>query len=118
VAIEHVTRAMRLSPFHPLIFKMQAALAYAHFFARRHDDASEAAENALRARPNYLTAVRAAAASHALAGRLERAQKLMAHMRQRDPALRISNLAELIPFRRPENFARWAEGLRKAGLPD
>jgi hypothetical protein len=39
------------------------------------------AETALRAQPNYLTAVRAAAASHALAGRLDKARQLMAYMR-------------------------------------
>jgi TolB-like protein/Tfp pilus assembly protein PilF len=117
-AIEHLARALRLSPFDPLIFKMHTAIAYAHLLAGRDDDASVAAENILRTRPNYLTAVRGAAASHALAGRLDRARTLMAHMRQRDPALHISNLTELIPFRRTGDFARWAEGLHKSGLPD
>jgi cytochrome c-type biogenesis protein CcmH/NrfG len=31
-AIEHLTRAMHLSPFDPLIFKMYAAIGYAYFF--------------------------------------------------------------------------------------
>jgi hypothetical protein len=35
-----------------------------------------------------------------------------------DPALRVSNLREWLPIRRPEDFAKWAEGLRKAGLPE
>jgi hypothetical protein len=35
-----------------------------------------------------------------------------------NPALRLSNLPDLLPFRRPEDFARWAEGLRRAGLPE
>jgi TolB-like protein/tetratricopeptide (TPR) repeat protein len=118
LAAEHLTLAMQLSPFHPLTFKMQSATAYAHLLVGRYDDASTAAENALRVRPNYLTAVRGAAASHALAGRLDRARTLMAHMCQRDPALHISNLPYLIPFRRTADFARWAEGLNKAGLPD
>jgi hypothetical protein len=39
-------------------------------------------------------------------------------MRQCDPALRISSLSELIPFRRALDLARWTEGLQKAGLPD
>ena len=42
----------------------------------------------------------------------------MARLRQLDPALRISNLKDLIPLRRPEDLARLAEGLRKAGLPE
>jgi tetratricopeptide (TPR) repeat protein len=117
-AIEHLTRALRLSPFDPLAFKMHAALAYAHFFAGRYDDASARAASALLTRPNYLTAVRAGAASHALAGRLDKARNLMAHMRKCDPALRISNLTELVPVCRSRDFDRWAGGLHKAGLPD
>jgi hypothetical protein len=62
--------------------------------------------------------MRGASASHALAGRLDEARKLIAHVRQGDPALHISNLANLLPFRRAEDFNRWAEGLQKAGLPD
>jgi TolB-like protein len=117
IAIEHLTQAIRLGPFDPLIFKMHAALAYAHFFSGRYDDASAMAASALRERPNYLTAVRAAAASHALAGRLDRAQSLMAHMRKRDSALRISNLKDLIPFCRSEDVSKWVDGLQRAGLP-
>jgi uncharacterized protein YbjT (DUF2867 family) len=43
---------------------------------------------------------------------------LMTHMRKRDPALRISNLFDLLPFCRSQDFSRWAGGLHKAGLPD
>jgi TolB-like protein len=116
-AIEHHGRAIRLSPSDPLIFKVHAGIAYAHFFAGRYDEASQWAEKAVRAGPNYLTGIRAAAASHVLAGRLDEAQKLMAHMRARDPALRVSNLKDLFPLRRPQDFARWSQALHKAGLP-
>jgi TolB-like protein len=117
-AIEHLSYALRLGPSDPLLFKTQGALAYAHFLTGRYDDAALLASAALRVRPDYLTAVRAAAASHALAGRLDVARSLMAHMRSRDSALRMSNLEDLIPFYRSADFARWSEGLHRAGLPD
>jgi adenylate cyclase len=117
-AIERFKRALRLSPLDPLIFRMHAGIAYAHFFAGRYDEASGWAEKAVRARPTWLTAVRAIAASHALAGRLDEARKYMAQMREIDPALRISNLKDLLPLRRADDFARWVDGLRKAGLPE
>jgi hypothetical protein len=63
-------------------------------------------------------ATRVVAASAALAGKPAESQKAMAHLRQLDPALRLSNLKNLHPFRWPEDSARWAEGLRKAGLPE
>jgi tetratricopeptide (TPR) repeat protein len=118
VAIEHLARAMRLSPNDPHVFNMQAATAAAHFFARRYAEASSWAEAAVREKPTHLIATSMVAASGALAGRLSEAEKAMARLRQLDPALRITNLENLGPCRRPEDFARWAEGLRKAGLPE
>lgn len=117
-AIHQFGRAMRLSPVDSLIFRMYAGTAYAHFFAGRYDEATTWAEKAVRMRPNWLTAVRGAAASHALGGRHEEARTLMARMRQLDPALRISNLKDLLPLRREEDFAKWREALRIAGLPE
>jgi len=32
--------------------------------------------------------------------------------------LRISNLKDVLPLRRPEDLAKFADGLRKAGLPE
>ena len=68
-------------------------------------------------RMSYVT-LRYAAASNALAGRMEEAQQAMARLRQIDPELRISNLKNLTPLRRPEDRARYEEGMRKAGLPE
>lgn len=118
VAMEHARLAISLNPFDPLAFKTRAAFAYSHFFAGRYDEAAAIALNALNARPGYLTAMRCAAASHALAGRLEVAQGLIADMHDRDPKLRVSNLSTLLPFSREQDFARWTDGLQKAGLPD
>jgi hypothetical protein len=42
----------------------------------------------------------------------------MARLREFDPALRLSNLKDLFPIRRHEDFAKWEEGMRKAGLPE
>ena len=118
LAIKHLAHVMRLSPLDRLIFRAHGGTAYAYFFAGRYDEACLWAEKAFRGRPTYLPAVRVAAASHALAGRLEEAQKAMAHLLPLHPALRVSNLNELLPLRRPEDSARLAEGMRKAGLPE
>jgi adenylate cyclase len=119
MAIEHLARAMRLSPLDPLIGRVQVATAHAHFFAGRYDMASSSAGMALRDRPDYVAALRIAAASHVFAGRLEQVQKALTRLRQLAPALRVSNLRDMLgPYRRPEDIARYEEGLRKAGLPE
>jgi TolB-like protein/class 3 adenylate cyclase len=119
LAIEHIARAMRLSPLEPHFDRMQAATANAHFFAGRYDIAVSWAGMALRASPDNVVALRIAVASNALAGRLEQARKVLARLRQLDPALRIPNLRDTQgPFRRPEDLARYEQGLREAGLPE
>jgi TolB-like protein/DNA-binding winged helix-turn-helix (wHTH) protein len=118
LAIEHHARAMRLSPLDPAVYNMQVGTAFAHFLADRYDDASAWAQRALHEQPNYPAANRILAASKALAGHLAEAQRAMAILRQLDPALRLSNLGELIPVRQPEHLAKFAEGLRLAGLPE
>jgi TolB-like protein/class 3 adenylate cyclase len=118
VAIKNATQAIRLSPFDPLLVNMQTAIATAHFFAGSYDEASSGAAQALREKPTYLTALRTAAASNALAGRLEEAKDFVVRLSELDPTFRISNLEDRFPLRQPEDLAKFCEGLRLAGLPE
>jgi TolB-like protein len=117
-AIEHFARAMRLSPLDPEMYRMQAGMAVAHLFAGRFDAASSWAEKAFRDLPTFLMVVGIIAASHALAGRTDEARRAMNHLRQLDSTLRISNLEDWLPIHRPEDLATFADGLRRAGLPE
>jgi predicted Zn-dependent protease len=96
----------------------QNAIAFANFFAGDYDKASAVAAQVLREKPDYYVTLRYAAASNTLAGRAEEAQQALARLRQIDPELRVSNLKDLTPLRRPEDRARYEEGMRKAGLPE
>ena len=117
-AIEREKRAMRLSPQDTEVWSTHAATACAHFFAGRYAEACSWAAMAMRENANAVPSPCIAAASSALAGRLEDAHVAMARVRQLDPDLRLSNLRDLFPIRRFEDFARWQEGMRKAGLPE
>jgi adenylate cyclase len=118
-AIDHIARAMRLSPLDPITRSFRNATAHAHFCAGRYDQASAWAEMVLQENPDSLPSLRIAAASNALAGRTTEASKMCARLRQVDPALRISNLRDRVgPYRRPEDIARLIDGLRKAGVPE
>jgi adenylate cyclase len=117
-AAEHASRAMRLSPLDPLMFLIDVIAALAHFLAGRYGEAWPLAEKACQERPQFLGAVRAAAATNALAGRLNEARGFIAQALQFDPELRISNLKSRVTWFRPEDFAKYAEALRRAGLPE
>jgi adenylate cyclase len=100
------------------MYRMQTGMAMAHLFQGRFDTASSLAEKAFRHLPSFLAVVGIIAASHALAGHRDEAQRAMNHLRQLDPTLRFANLADWLPIRRPQDLATFADGLRKAGLPD
>ena len=118
LVLEHAARAVRLSPLDASMYSMQGAMAYGHFLASRYDMASSCAETSMRDNPTFLLTICISAASNALAGRLEPAQKAMARVLEFNPDLRASNLRDLAPFRRAEDFAMFAKGLREAGLPE
>jgi TolB-like protein len=118
-ATERGSRAMRLSPNDPeVLFFMQTATAYSHFLDGRYSDALSWARAAVRQRPDVVISLCAAAASGALAGRLDEARAAMAQLREIEPTLHMADLMALFPFRRLDHSTRWAEALRKAGLPD
>jgi tetratricopeptide (TPR) repeat protein len=117
-AIDHLGRAMRLSPLDPLLCGMMGATAFAHFFARRYDEAAGWAVRSLHEKSTYQPALRIAAATNAMLGRFEEARNIMMRLRQMSPGLRISGLKDQTPLRRPQDVAAYTEGLRKAGLPE
>jgi TolB-like protein len=116
LALEHAARAMRLSPLDPSTYAFHGAMAYAHFLGGRYDTASSCAESSLRFNPAFLLATCAFAASNAVAGRLDLAQRAISRALEFDPGLRAANVRDL--FRREEDFVTFAKGLRDAGLPD
>ena len=118
LAIQQLQRAMRNSPVDALMFSMLTGMALAHFVAGRDDEAYAWAEKALQRNPLASPAVRIAVASAALLGRRADATKYLSLLRQLDPDLRVSTLGQRLFLRRPEHLERFADGLRKAGLPE
>lgn len=117
-ALEHFAHAIRLSPLDPETFRVQVGMALAHFFVGDLDAAVAWAERAAGNLPSLLVAAAVMAASHALAGRADEARQAMERLRALDPSVRLSRLKDWLPIHRPEDFARFAEGLRVAGLPE
>ncbi|WP_032831852.1 winged helix-turn-helix domain-containing protein [Pseudomonas sp. GM78] len=117
-AIKDLNHALRLSPLDPEMFRMQVGMSLAHFFAGHFDEAAHWAEKALGNLPSLLPPAVLVAASHALGGRMDKAKLAMQRLHELDPSLRVSNLKDWLPIQRPEDFARLADGLRLAGLPE
>ena len=115
LAHERLLRARQLSAHDHLIFKIDAASAYALFFTGRYDDATDAAMSALR--PAQLSAFELQQRRRP-AGRTEQGRRFVRQVCAPDPKLRLSGLPEILPFRRREDFDRWAGALQVGRLPD
>jgi len=116
--IEHFSYAMRLSPRDPETCRMQAGMAFALFLLGRYHEALDWAQTASLPQPRYPTPIEVAAASAALAGHSDIARRWVARLREIDANYRVSDFKNLRPLRRPEDLARYEDGLRKAGLPE
>jgi tetratricopeptide (TPR) repeat protein len=116
IAIEHLERAMRLSPLDFAFHAMEAATAHAHLRAGRYQEAMTWAENALRDQPNNGEALSAIAIANVLAGDIDKGQAAMKRLLQIAPNRRISNY--FLPHVPPERRVLIGDILRKAGMPE
>jgi adenylate cyclase len=118
-AIEALEWARRLSPLDPQPWVFYGGLAHAHFAAGRWGEAIEWADRALHVQPRMtaVVGVKAAACSHL--GRVEEARACVSRYRELRPGVTIGGASsELRLPLSPEFLAVYADGLRKAGLPE
>jgi len=116
-AIGRIARGMRLSPLGPDMQRMEVGTAMAHLLAGRPDDALSWAEKASRHMSDHAFPISILAACYTRAGRRDEAKLVTQQLCRLDPALRLSNLDEWLPFRRPQDLDNFADALREAGLP-
>jgi TolB-like protein/Tfp pilus assembly protein PilF len=117
-AIECIARAKRLSPHDPQDISIQIGMAFAHFIAGRYGESLACAQAAVRLRPNTQIANCLAAASAALAGHPAEAHRAIERLLRQNPSLRVADTLVTRKICRPDDIARWTNGLRQAGLPE
>jgi TolB-like protein/class 3 adenylate cyclase len=117
-ALKSFAHALRLSPLDPHIGEGERGMAAALTFLGRYDEASDWAKKAFAHEPNVLATMRVSAIAHAFAGNIEEARRIAVRLCQQDPALRVSKIRDYLPHRRSEDIDLFAEGLRRAGVPE
>ena len=112
-AISLVEKAQRLNPASPPWYAWNLGIAC--YLARRYHDAVIALR---RGRPLGAMAYRWLAASYAQLGRELDAKAAAEEYLKRTPGFSIASHLEMMSFQHGEDREHYAEGLRKAGLPD
>jgi TolB-like protein/class 3 adenylate cyclase/Flp pilus assembly protein TadD len=124
-ALPEVERAMRLNPHYPSQYLYQLGLA--RFGTKRLDEAAAALERAIAKNPDNYWAQRLLLATYGLLGRRADAAKLLGAIdKANEQKGRASSMDPMTirastywyPFANPADAERFAEGLRKAGVPD
>jgi adenylate cyclase len=118
MAVDHAQRAIRLSPYDPLLYIPYIGLAYAHFAEGRFADAAAAAARASESNPKFSMPYVLHAAALASVGRPEEARMVIDLLRNVEPHLTVRTALRSARFADPERKSQLGDALRRAGLPD
>ncbi len=116
-AIERAHRALRLSPFDPMNFMPNCALAIAYLQGDRCEEARDAARQAVTVNPRFSVCHAHLAAALARLGQHEAAREAARQVLALNPGFTVNGFAGAHQPA-PEVFARYAEAWREAGLPE
>jgi TolB-like protein len=118
-AIADFERAMLLSPRDPFNYNAMLGIALAHHNARRHSEAADWADTAVRAFPPFfLVGMGQAILCYVGANRMDDARRLMAECVRQAPTWRRSTAVPPPWVRSPQLRAEFMEAFVRAGLPD
>jgi adenylate cyclase len=118
IAVEQANRALRLSPFDPLVILPYVGLAYAHFAAGRFEEAVAAASLATQANPRFTGSQILHAGALGSLDRSEDAKTVVQQLLELQPGLTIASAILSARYVNRENMAALGDALRKAGLPE
>jgi adenylate cyclase len=114
--IENLKRAMRLSPV--LTAPRLTILGTAYRNAGQLELAIATLENTVKRFPAFLSGRVALTSCLSLMGNEEEARQEAREILRRDPAYTIARYTTPNLYRNQETMEKWAEALRKAGIPD
>jgi adenylate cyclase len=117
-AIASAEYAIRLSPHHEFAFSFYLALASAHMATGRYEEALSWADRALRENAGVV-ALRLKLCLCGHLGRSEEARKCLCLLREMHSEPTVAGvMRDIQRGLSPERARHYADGLRKAGLPE
>jgi tetratricopeptide (TPR) repeat protein len=117
-AIELCLRANRLSPRDPRGWFVVTALAFAHFYEGRFEEAKCWAEKALGHNPRFAVALRCLAVSLAKLGQSDKATAIAREVLKIEPQFTISGFRAQLRVLDDSLGKRYVDALRLAGFPE
>jgi adenylate cyclase len=116
--IEHINKALRLSPQDQMAWAFLYGMSVAHFAAGRYQDAVDWAKRSMERRAGWTMAYTTMAASYAHLGRFDEARSAVQELRKTNPHFSIAGVRLILSSADPAYLDRLFDGLRKAGLKE
>jgi TolB-like protein/Tfp pilus assembly protein PilF len=117
-ALELLHKAMQLSPKDGNLIWYIIHVGWHHFIEKRYDEALIWAEKALYEEPKFPSGLRLKASAQGMLGNLAEARVAYEHFDEIVPGATIAAMVEAMPFAYEDDAQRFAEGLRRAGMPE
>jgi tetratricopeptide (TPR) repeat protein len=115
-ALRRISVALRLSPSDPHGFFFDMALIMPHLLRGDYPNAVEAGRRAIEINPYFSSAYKGYLAALGLMDRPREAAEVLGRLLTLEPRFSVRQAVARSPLSRPEDIARYAEGLRRAGL--
>ncbi len=117
-ALRRMYQAVRLSPSDPHLFFFDHALIMPHLLLGEYDSAAEIGRRASELNPWFSSAYKGYLAALGYLGRERETDAVRERLLALEPSFSVEEAVARSPMSRPEDLARYAEGLRRAGLPE
>ena len=117
-ALRRMYQAVRLSPSDPHLFFFEHALIMPHLLVGEYDSAAEIGRRAVELNPWFSSAYKGLLAALGFLDRADETRIVLARLLELEPSFTVDQALARSPMSRNEDRERYAEGLRRAGLPE
>ncbi len=118
IAEANLNKALELSPKSPFNQFARIHLSFGHFFRGEYEQARVVAEACLAENPRFPTSYRVIAAAEGQLGNLAAAKEALRKFNELIPNETIAQTLATVMFVDQDDKDRYAEGLRRAGMPE
>lgn len=117
-AIRRIERAKRLSPLDPHEFFFEMGLTLSHLLRGDAEKAVSLGRKAVSLNPRFSSTYKCFLSALGYVGSTDERAAVLAHLLVLEPNFSVHGALERSPLLHPEDRALYAEGLRRAGLPE
>jgi tetratricopeptide (TPR) repeat protein len=117
-ALRRMYQAVRLSPSDPHLFFFDHALIMPHLLLAEYDSAAEIGRRAIELNPWFSSAYKGYLAALGYLDRNRETDAVLTRLLALEPSFSVESAVARSPITCPADLDRYAEGLRRAGLPE